>query len=292
MSNDIVLDKLNSFIDTESPRMSRILYRMWEDQQDAITYKELREAILNGTLDISTFLDWQQDYSNFLTESYAPLAQKAIDAATADLNNIYGVNLKDPVRGAMDEYINTHGGRLIREITEKQYKAINTLVRQAAMTDTMTVDQLARAIRPCIGLTESQVAQTKRLYDQLREKGVPHKKALRKQMIFAAKKHRERAASIAQTEMAYAYNAATQTSVENAIRSGDISEDSCKYWKTAKDETVCKKCNSVAGEKVKVNETFSNGLFLPPAHPVCRCAVGYKLVRPKRKPKITGGTPI
>lgn len=283
MSNGLVLDKLNSFIDTESPHMARFLYRMWRDQQDAITYKELREAILNGVLDISMLLDWQQDYSNFLAESYAPLAQKAIVTATKDLNAIYGVNLKDPVRGAMDKYISIHGGRLIREITEKQYKAINTLVRQAAMTDTITVDQLARAIRPCIGLTENQVAQTKCLYDQLRENGVPHKTALQKQMVFAAKKHRERAASIAQTELAYAYNSATQISIENAIRSGNISDESDKYWKTAKDETVCKKCNAVAGERVKVSESFSNGLFLPPAHPRCRCAVGYHLTKPKHK---------
>lgn len=103
MSNDLVLDKLNSFIDAESPRMARFLYRMWGDQQDAITYKELREAILNGALDISMFLDWQQDYSNFLAESYAwldkgspggmikprPYADKTIETAMPEVEKIY-----------------------------------------------------------------------------------------------------------------------------------------------------------------------------------------------------------
>ena len=48
---------------------------------------------------------------------------------------------------AMDDYITKHGGKLIREISTKQFNAINTLVRQATMTDTMTVkDQLARKL--------------------------------------------------------------------------------------------------------------------------------------------------
>lgn len=277
MSDASVLERLSKFIDRESPHMSSFLYRMWGDQQQAITYHELREAILDGGLSIDYLLDWQQDYSQYLSECYAPLAQKAIKRATKDLLFEYGGALCDPVADAMDEYITKHGGKLIREISTKQFNAINTLVRQATMTDTMTVGQLAKAIRPCIGLTQYQSGMVKRFYEQLREQGVPHKKALKRQMVYAAKLHRERADLIAQTEMATTYNAATKKVVKDSIEQGVVGADSERYWLDADDERVCDKCGGIDGEVVGTDEPFSNGIMDPPAHPGCRCGVGYKL---------------
>ena len=288
MSDVSILERLSKFIDRESPRMATFLYRMWGDQQQAITYRELREAILDGSLSIDYLLDWQQDYSQYLVECYTPMVQVAIDRAAKDLLSEYGGSFADPMMDAMDDYIASHGGKLIREISTKQYNAINLLVRQAAMTDTMTVDELARAIRPCIGLTEHQTRQVKRFYDQLREQGVSHKKALKRQMVYAAKKHRERAASIAQTELAFTYNAATKKVVMDSIDKGLAGADSKRYWLTADDEHVCEICNSVDNELVGLNEPFSNGLMDPPGHPGCRCAVGYKLTRPVKSEKRKG----
>lgn len=283
MSNLSILEKLDAFIDSKSPRMAKFLYRMWDDQQDAITYRELREAILDGSLSTDYLQIWQQDYSFFLSDCYAPMAQQAIEAAKADLVATYGFELYDPMMDAMDNYISTHGSELIREISNRQFNAINTLVREAAMTGSMTVDQLAHAIRPCIGLTDRQIAQTKRFYDQLRENGVSHKKALGRQITYAAKLHRRRAASIAQTELARAYNYAAQQTIEDSISYGFCGEDSTKYWITARDEGVCSKCGQVNGEEVGIHDNFSNGCFLPPGHTSCRCGAGYRLTRAKHK---------
>lgn len=38
------------------------LTRLWDDQQQAITYKELREAIERGYIDQNTLAAWQNDY--------------------------------------------------------------------------------------------------------------------------------------------------------------------------------------------------------------------------------------
>lgn len=285
MSDASVLERLSKFIDRESPRMATFLYRMWGDQQQAITYHELRDAILDGGLSIDYLVDWQQDYSQYLSECYAPLAQKAIKRAAKDLLLEYGGDFADPMMDAMDDYITKHGGKLIREISTKQYRAINTLVRQATMTDTMTVDELARAIRPCIGLTEYQVGRVKRFYEQLREQGVTHKKALKRQMVYAAKLHRERAALIAQTEMAFTYNAATKKVVADSVAQGFVGTDSKRYWLTADDEHVCEKCDAIDNVLVGLNEPFPNGMMDPPGHPGCRCGVGYKLTRPTQPKK-------
>lgn len=270
-------DLLDSFIDRVSPRPARFLTRMWGDQQKAITYHELRDAILDGSLSLDYLSQWEQDYSVFLTECYGPVVDEAAKAAHEMLAAQYGGYLQDPMRGLMDNYVRDHGGRLIREVSEGQYMAINTLVRQATLTDTLTVDELARCIRPCIGLTQRQAQQCKRFYEQLREDGYSKNAALKKEANLAAKIHRRRAALIAQTEMAYAANEGMDAVIRQNVEQGIISPDVEKEWSTARDERVCPVCGGLHGEKVPENEPFSNGVMLPPAHPGCRCAVKYHL---------------
>lgn len=287
MSDASILERLSSFIDRRSPSMAAFLYRMWSDQQQAVTYRELRDAILDGSLNASYLLDWQQDYSRFLRESYAPVVEQAVQRAAAAMAQEYGEGVSAPMTGAMDAFIQNHGGRLIRETSEDQYRAINALVRQAALTDTLTVDQLARAIRPCIGLTSRQCAQAMRFYQQLREQGVPHKGALSRQITYAAKLHRRRAALIAQTETAYAYNAGYFESVGQQIGTGALPAQTKKMWVTAEDERVCPQCGALNGEMVPFAENFSSGVAYPPAHPGCRCA--FKLVFPQSPQYESGG---
>ena len=139
------LSTLNSFIDHASPQLATFLTRQWNQQQNAITYKELREAIFAGQLDMHYLTQWQQDYSDFVATHYAPLAEKAIKNAAANLATAYGGALIDPLSTTVDSFIKTQGGKLIKEISTAQFNAINTLVRQASLSETMTVDQLARA---------------------------------------------------------------------------------------------------------------------------------------------------
>ena len=80
-----VLDKLNAFLDATEPEPVYFLTRLWNDQQQAITYKELREAILNGYIDVKTIQAWQNDYANFVNEHLKPLWIEAMQAANADL---------------------------------------------------------------------------------------------------------------------------------------------------------------------------------------------------------------
>ena len=269
-----VKQTLNGFIDYSSPKLATVLTRTWKNQQQAITYKEIREAIYNGQLDLSYLHQWQQDYSAFIVNGYAPLAQQAIDNAAKGLVGQYGVNLRDTVPGMIDSFISQHGGQLIREVSMEQYKAINVLVRQASMTDTMTVDQLARAIRPTGGLTQRQSQAAMNVYNQAIADGYTPEQARNIQAKYAERVHRIRANTIAQTEMAYAYNYGEQMAVEQAIKDGLIGSAD-KEWSTAEDERVCKHCGPLDGETVPLDGVFSIGKKLPPAHPNCRCAIKY-----------------
>lgn len=47
------LKKLNDYLNSASSEPMYFLHNFWKAQSNAITYKELREAIMNGYLDIS-----------------------------------------------------------------------------------------------------------------------------------------------------------------------------------------------------------------------------------------------
>lgn len=273
------LDTLNSFIDASSPQLATFLTRQWNQQQNAITYKELREAIFTGQLDYKYLVQWQQDYSQFVATHYAPLAEQAIQTSSAQLVMAYGGNLIDPLSQTITNFIQTQGGKLIKEISTAQFNAINTLVRQASLTDGMSVDELARAIRPCVGLTQRQAQAVKHYYDNLIDQGYSPAEARKKEAIYAERMHRRRAATIAQTEMAFAYNHGMDAVVRENIKNGIYEPGVTKKWRTAYDENVCDVCGGIDGEEVGIDEPFSNGYMLPPGHPNCRCAVSYHNIK-------------
>jgi len=297
MSDTTILDRLDSFLDRDSPQLATFLQSTWSYQQSAITYHELKDAILTGELSMDYMLQWQQDYSHFVVQHYAPIAQSVIETAARHLSMEYGGMLKDPYIGAMDNFINQRGAKLVREISTDQFRAINTLVKQASLSATMTVDELAHAIRPCIGLTRRQAQATHNYYQRMRaqyyqgyiDAGKTPKQAAtlasgqarQRQATYAAKMHRQRAATIAQTEMAFAYNAAAEEVIRHNVDAGIVSPDVKKRWLTAEDERVCKECGALEGEMVDMDTAFSNGAQRPPAHPLCRCAIAYDLSRPE-----------
>jgi len=274
-----VKQTLDSWINYSSPKLGTFLTRTWKNQQQALTYKEIREAIFAGQLDPGYLAQWRQDYSRFIIEGYAPLAQQAIDSAAQQMVAEHGIGAKSLNYPFIDSFISKHGGTLIREVSEEQYKAINVLVRQASFTETMDVKELAKAIRPTVGLTTRQAQAAYNRYQQAIADGYGEDKAREIQAKYAERLHRVRAETIAITEMAYAYNYGQQAYMEQCIRDGLIG-GAQKKWMTAFDERVCEVCGKIDGEVVEMEADFSIGVLVPPAHPRCRCVVNYINVLP------------
>ena len=84
------------------------------------TYKELREARLAGKLDKAWLKNGQQDYSQFVANSYAPIATNLATQAAKDLLQSYGGYLIDPARAGIDKFINKQGALLVKEISAQQ----------------------------------------------------------------------------------------------------------------------------------------------------------------------------
>lgn len=269
-----------------------ILCGFWKDQQNAITYQELRQAVLAGTLTTEMLELWRQDYSTLISGRLSTLWENAIQAGAKGQPILDGLafefNTQSP--GILN-WISERGAEFVTACTQEQKEAIAALLTKK-MREGHTVDELSRLIRPCIGLTKGDAKAAASLYDSIvanLKKEHPRmkpesirKKALDATQKYAERKHRARAMTIAQTESAFAYNRGADEGIRQAQAEGLLGVMK-KRWSTSGDDAVCEICASLEGMEIDMDAEFDfkgRVLFrghklLPPAHPRCACAIEY-----------------
>lgn len=294
-----LLERLNGYLDESMEEPVQFLVDYWRDQIDAITYKEIRQAILDGYMSEETLRLWTQDYSVLVSEKMYPLWNQSLSAGSFGqpiMNKLAGnftFNLN--TQGIMS-WINERGADFVTSVTGEQKNAIKALLSEY-VNGNYNVDELSRVIRPCIGLTEPQSKANLKYYNSIKaslQKDHPRMKAetMRKKAReaaakYAEKQHRQRAFDIARTEMAYAYNKGADEGVRQA-QSQNLLGVLEKRWSTSGDEGVCKICDSLDGVQIPMDEEFEfKGRVLfagqkltPPAHPRCACGIQYIEVSP------------
>lgn len=286
----VVLEQLRRFLDKKEPELVYWLVNTWHTQNRAITYKELREAILAGDISWDLLEEWQQDYTAFVRDHLHPYWIEAMEAAAEKIHQKYPDWHFDPMGDGVREWTTERSAKFVTEVTQTQIEGIRAVVWRAANLEDMTVDQLARAIRPMVGLTHPQAVANLRYYEKLIEKGASEKKALDLSVRYAARQHRYRGYNIARTELAFAYNQGSYLGTKQAQEKGYMG-DVVKIWSTADDERVCKICGALEGKTIGIDEEFNFNTriatpadptikLVPPAHPSCRCAVMYKEITP------------
>lgn len=293
------LDRLNAFLNAAEPEPVYWLTRVWDDQQQAITYKELREAILSGHLDEKTLAAWQQDYANFVNDKLKPIWTEAMEAGAAKVvaehPDFYFNSMEEGIRN----WTATHGAEWVTNITDEQREAITSMIDQAT-TGAWLNDELARAIRPTIGLTKPQAIANLNYYQRVKthlleknptmKEETATKKAQEAAAKYAGRQHRSRAYTIATTELAYAYNKGADDGVKQAIEQGYMGKTQ-RVWSTAYDDGVCGICSALEGTTIDMDGEFKfkgnvGHKQTPPAHPRCRCGVEYREIEPpKIKPE-------
>ena len=285
-----VLRMLRSFLDKREPGLVHFLVNMWNAQGKAITYKELREAILNGDISPEYLEEWMQDYSNFVVEHLQPAWIDAIEHSVLDIKNKFPLWNFDPMAEGVRSWVKDRAAEFVTNCTDTQIQGLRAVVQRAAALQDMSVDQLARAIRPMVGLTVQQSAANMRYYETLITGGTSKKRALDLSIRYSARQHRYRGYNIARTELAFAYNKGAYEGTRQAQEEGFIGEVE-KIWCTADDERVCPVCGRLEGKRIAMDDDFDFYTKLqtnnpgirrtPPAHPSCRCAVIYKPIDEK-----------
>lgn len=292
-----ILKKLEDYLKGNCDEPIKILCGFWKDQQDAITYQELREAVIQGHMNEETFRLWSQDYSIMIADKFKNVWEDAMAAGAISQPVMQGLPFNfDMEMYSVKNWISERGAKFVTSSTVEQRKAIQTLLSKKAI-ERYTVDELSRMIRPCIGLTESQTKANMRYYNnivdnlkkehpRMKEESVK-KKALDASTKYAERQHRQRAMTIAQTEMAFAYNWGADETTRQA-QDENLLGKTVKRWCTSGDARVCSTCEELDGIEIEMDKDFSfkgKVLFpgqhmLPPAHPRCACAVEYIEVEP------------
>ncbi len=287
------LQKLRSFLDSTEPDLVHFLVNLWNAQGRAITYKELREAILNGEISAEYLAQWQQDYAKFVTEHLHPAWEDAMRTATDDMAAKFKDWNFNPMADGVQNWTANKSAEFVTNVTQTQIEGLRSVVERAARLEDKNVDMLARIIRPMVGLTKQQTEANMNYYESLIAHGVKEKKAQDLSLRYAARLHRYRGYNIARTELAFAYNQGLYQGVKQAQNEGYMGE-TVKVWCTADDERMCKVCGGLEGKVVAMDEDFNIQTRLstiqtptirrvPPAHPSCRCGLLIKEISPPKR---------
>lgn len=286
-----ILRKLEKYLESGSSVPIKILGRFWQDQRDVITYKELREAVISGELTEQIFNEWSKDYSILVKNHLYDIWKKAMEAGSSSQPITLGLagysfNTESV---AVITWMEQRGAFLATNLAMEQKEAIQALLIQS-VREKYSVDELARFIRSCIGLTKGQAKANLRYYDSVVNSLKEQHPKMKKESIqrkareaaakYASRQHKQRALTITQTEMATAYNKGADEGIRQAQEQNLLGEVK-KRWCTSGDDMVCEQCKALEGTEVSMNSTFAikgettgDNLF-PPAHPRCACAVEY-----------------
>ena len=297
------LKRLRSFLDREEPELVYFLVNLRGAQGKAITYKELRRAILAGVIDENLLEEWRQDYVKFVKEHLEPKWIEAMEDAAEEIRRRHPEWFFDPMGDGVKSWTEKRSADFVTSVTESQIEGLRAVVRRAAVLENMSVDLLAWAIRPMVGLYHQQSVANLKYFESLLANGVSNRKALEMSTRYAARMHRYRGYLIARTELAFAYNQGSYEGTKQAQEAGYMGVV-IKRWCTADDERVCSVCGSLEGKVIDIDEDFYYDLkdldghvigrrrinhklmgepqtgLVPPAHPSCRCTVMYEEIEP------------
>lgn len=299
-----VLDKIEAYLHGEIDEPIEILVHFWEAQAAVFTYKEIREILLNEKIPDRIVREWRQDYATLVTEHLAERWNISL-AEGAKRNSLLNDFNLDLTENHVVSWINEHGAEFVTRTTQEQKDAIKVFLRRS-VKESMSTDDLARLIRPCVGLTKPQAEANLRHYNSVKETlkaehpkmraDTIERRARESSIKYAEKQHRKRAKDIAQTEIARAYNKGADFAILQAQEQGKMGRMK-RTWITSGDDKVCPVCSALNGREIGMDEEFDS-LFgnekgkiplklkrsffshtqVPPAHPHCACGVLYEEV--------------
>jgi hypothetical protein len=281
--------ELNSLLDSHTPRATRWLRSTWNANSEVIKDDEIANAIRDGQISQAWVDRWQQQYAELVNTKLGPewLAASQSSAA-AWKKGLSGVGIEPDfalLGDKLDTWVRQRSADFVVDVSEAQRRALNSLIHRHTVVDPLGPKTLGQFIRPMIGLTERETASVSNLLSSLLADGVPEGRAAKRAAQRTGTLRRRRAERIARTELAFAHNYGGFQAVREAIDQDllEPGEVMIKRWSTQLDERVCPFCGPLHDQVVGMEGTFPGltkkipNIFVPPAHPMCRCLVLYEI---------------
>jgi hypothetical protein len=248
-------------------------------QGEALKYQEIRNAIRDGQLSEEVLERWRQEYVSLVTMRLEPYQRELLAAMdkAADPRMVLA-----PTSKLMGDALRARNWNLVRNVTDEQRAAVRAVMAyQATREVPLTVNELAKVLRPMVGLTQREAKAVLRWRERLVADGYSARSIEHSVQNYQGFLLRRRADRIARTESCWAFNAGQLAQVQNAVTQGVVLTRVRKRWAAAEDEMTCPLCGEELNDQVReLDEQFSYGLNFPPAHPSCRCGVIYEAERP------------
>ena len=161
----------------------------------------------------------------------------------------------------------------LKGISRETQDAVRELI-VSGFTKGLSPAEVARKMRPLIGITKPHMEALLKRRDQWIADGLPMSKVSNLVSKQHAKYLKYRTENIARTQTLGASNGGQLDAWREAAANGGLSEDMVKEFIVTPDDSLCAECEPMDGEQVELDEAFSFGEMAPPVHASCRCAVG------------------
>lgn len=272
--------KLHALADRLTPELRRRLDKALAGLQDSASLAEIERAL--RTSDAFLLHDLASTLPSQLSASVAVLAK--IFAQGADVGRQLLLHAAQGARIGM-RFDSTNlfaqaaakrsAAELVTRITQETRKAIRSMVVRG-FADGTPPRELARLIKPIIGLTEKQALAVAKLKSRLIAEGLSQTATAERVASVASRYRRARALTIARTEVIRASADGQMAAWQEAVGKGLLAASSQKVWITTADDRLCRFCRPLDGTVATLGTKFRTALGRvdgPPLHPNCRCAI-------------------
>ena len=266
---------------------------------------------------------WKASIAKELTNT---VAKAATTVSKRVLTNPSAIQF-DATNPLATKWSRSQAARLVGNVGDDQIKTLRNVISQGfedqpiTVTDKLTgkkktifrpltpkqvesrVFKVVNEIKGDLGLQSRQQIALKRFEQDLIKKKVKPSMLKKRVATYRKKLLRQRARSIARTELMRATNMGQQLLWEEAVSQGHLNPAAFeKVWITTPDDRLCQYCLSKNGDRVGIFDTFNNPIKntsaepQPPLHPMCRCSTALvkkgkgvqKVKAPTRTTQTTG----
>lgn len=273
--------RLQALIDALTPRMRKAIVKALDRLGARATASAIERALQTGdTVALARLTALlPKDLSAAFDALREAFLAGAKDAA-ARVSTAFAT--EDPFsRAAADRT----AAAMVSGVSDETRRAIRTAVAEA-FRGQMSTHDVAKLIKPLVGLTERQALAVVRRRAANLAAGMDAAKAASDADRYAARLLRLRAEMIARTELAKASTAGQIEAWRQARAAGRLSPLLVKTWIVTPDDRLCPYCATLDGVQVPLDGAFTSGKYTadgPPLHPNCRCALGLKEARQARR---------
>lgn len=151
----------------------------------------------------------------------------------------------------------------VKNLSATQKRTLWVMIQEAT-DEGWTMEKLQREVGKVVGLNDRQSVAVSNYRKSLKAAGVPEGKRQRMVDSYINRLHKQRARTIARTELA------RQTQNEILL---SANPNQRKRWITHRDEKTCPQCGPLHRRVFDLDNVFPGGMLTPPLHPNCRCRI-------------------